>query len=254
MKKIGILLMIALAAAVLLAGCTGKDDNNEFAESRSNQPLVQVPENFVHIPGGTYTIGPAAVAPGNPQQARPEVTVSSFCMAVHPVTQKEYQEVMGTNPGSYKGDHRPIDQVTWFDAIEYCNRLSRRDGLTPAYLINEANVTWNRSTDGYRLPTEAEWEYAARAGTTVPFDADGSHPWGLKEMPGELWEWCWDWYDIYPGGTLSDPAGAESGINRVMRGGVYGMCEPRGTVVRIRDYGVPSEHGSNIGFRLVSPL
>ena len=178
----------------------------------------------------------------------PVVTLSSFYMAVFPVTQKEYQEITGTNPSSGKGSDLPVDAVSWYEAIEYCNRLSQRDGFEPAYTINGTDVTWNRSANGYRLPTEAEWEYACRA-PTVTWTLEG-HPWGLDDLPGDAYEWCWDWYADYPVGSFTDPDGAASGIHRVMRGGPnFGHSRHESATMRHHDFPHISG-GLRFGFRL----
>jgi formylglycine-generating enzyme required for sulfatase activity len=129
------------------------------------------PSNMTLIQGGTFTIGsPTNEVDRDDDEIQHSVTVSSFYMGKYEVTQKEYNEVMGINPSSFNGDNLPVEGVTWFNAVEFCNRLSQRNSLTPAYTVNGTNVTWNWRADGYRLPTEAEWEYACRAGTETPFN------------------------------------------------------------------------------------
>ena len=120
------------------------------------------------------------------------VTVSNFYIGRYEVTQKQYEKVMGENPSNFKGDNLPVENVSWYDAIEFCNKLSQNEGLTPVYTIDGDNDGWDRSANGYRLPTEAEWEYAARAGTTTPFNTEdsisdeeanyyGHYPYGIEE-------------------------------------------------------------------------
>jgi formylglycine-generating enzyme required for sulfatase activity len=215
------------------------------------------------------------------------VTVGSFYMGKYEVTQKEYQALMGRNPSEFKGDNLPVEHVSWYDAVNYCNARSRSEGLTPAYTVAGTDVTWNRSANGYRLPTEAEWEYACRAGTTTPFstgnnittnqanyngnipyngNAKGtyrkkttpvgtftSNPWGLYDMHGNVWEWCWDWYDVYGTSAQTDPVGASSGSTRVFRGGGWnnGGWIQRSAVRGTDD--TPSTRNSYLGFRLVRP-
>jgi len=218
------------------------------------RPSQKIPANFEHIKGGTFMMGSPANESGHysSEETQHQVTVSSFCMCKFTVTQKKYREVMGENPSEFKGDNLPVECVSWFDAIEYCNKLSQREGLTPAYTIdNNKEVTWNRIANGsleisgYRLPTEAEWEYACRAGTTTAYNTgsnlndntgwyeknsgDTTHPvgkkpanaWGLFDMHGNVWEWCWDWYGNYPSGVQTDPTGVVSSTSRVVRGGSW---------------------------------
>jgi formylglycine-generating enzyme required for sulfatase activity len=231
-------------------------------------------------------------------------------MGKYGVTQKEYQEVMGTNPSYFKGDTLPVERVSWYDAIEYCNRLSQREGLSPAYTIDknrsdpnnkseEDTVKWtvtlNQHANGYRLPTEAEWEYACRAGTTTSFwsgDEESSlagkanvpdltlkeaypdraiinirdgyahtspvgtfspNPWGLYDMHGNVYGWCWDWYGAYSSDAQTDPKGVSSGTSRVRRGGDY-YNEPRFLRSAFRGYLNPSTVYNTVGFRVVRPL
>jgi formylglycine-generating enzyme required for sulfatase activity len=238
-------------------------------------PVNPATDDFVRINGGTFTMGRPGTEPGGPSYVYPQhqVTVSAFYMGKYEVTQKEYQALMGNNPSHFKGDNLPVEQVSWFDAAAYCNARSRKEGLSPAYTINGESVTWSRSANGYRLPTEAEWEYACRAGTTTPYytgssaDAAGWHsgdkthpvgqkqpnPWGLYDMSGNVSEWCWDWLSSsYPSGAQTDPIGASSGSHRVLRGGSWHYSD-----VSIRSDSkqgsVPSNRHNDTGFRLVRP-
>ncbi|MDR2484547.1 MAG: formylglycine-generating enzyme family protein, partial [Treponema sp.] len=225
------------------------------AGSQSAQgPVQPVPAGFVKIPGGTFMMGSPADEPGRASnETQHQVTVGSFYMGRYAVTQAEWRAVMGNNPSSFEGGSLPVECVNWYDAVEYCNKRSRREGLSPAYRINGTDVRWDRNVNGYRLPTEAEWEYACRAGTSGPFSTGnnittsqanyngnypynnnakganrrktvevgsfGSNGWGLYDMHGNVWEWCWDWYEDYTGAAQTDPAGPSAGGDRVLRGG-----------------------------------
>jgi len=128
--------------------------------------------DFVLVKGGTFNMGsPANEDWRSNDETLHKVTVSDFRIAKFEVTQKLYREVMGENPSSFKGDNLPVENVTWLDAARFCNKLSEREKRKLAYEISDdgKTVSWNRDADGYRLPTEAEWEFAARAGTTTPF-------------------------------------------------------------------------------------
>ena len=143
----------------------------------SRQQTGTIPESpaatndrLVRISGGTFQMGsPDSEPERSSDEIQHSVTVSSFYMAKTEVSQAEYQSVMGNNPSETKGDNLPVTNITWYDAIQYCNRLSESEGLTPCYTVSGTTVTWNKSANGYRLPTEAEWEYAARANTSTSF-------------------------------------------------------------------------------------
>ncbi|GHT60790.1 hypothetical protein FACS1894109_18810 [Spirochaetia bacterium] len=253
-------------------------------------PQRPIPANMVHINGGTFMMGsPLSEASRYNAETQHQVTVSGFYMGKYEVTQREYEEMMGTNPSHFKGQNLPVEMVSWNDAVEYCNKWSQKEGLTLAYSISGSGdnrtVTWNRNANGYRLPTEAEWEYACRAGTTTPFNTgnyittsqanyDGNYPyynakgeyrgkttavgsfapnrWSLYDMHGNVREWCWDWYGDYSSGTQTDPSGLVSGSNRVVRGGSWNFLAV-GLRSAFRIYFTPSYRGDFIGFRLVRP-
>jgi formylglycine-generating enzyme required for sulfatase activity len=234
-------------------------------------------------------MGSPATEPGHySDEVQHQVTLSSFYMGRTEVTQKEYQDVMGINPSEFKGDNLPVESVSWYDAIEYCNKRSQREGLTPAYTINKSQkdsnntsnndnlkwtVTWNRNANGYRLPTEAEWEYACRAGTMTAYNTGSAmndttgwydansggqtHPvgqkaanaWGLYDMHGNVAEWCWDWHRSYSSSAQTEPRGAVSGSYRVMRGG-YSVSSARELRSAWRSSGNPYKGYGSYGFRL----
>jgi formylglycine-generating enzyme required for sulfatase activity len=255
---------------------------------------------FAFIEGGTYTMGsPESEMLRHPAEKQHQVNVSSFWMGKYEVMQKEYMDVMGKNPSDFKGDDLPVQNVSWYDAVEFCNALSVKQGLNPYYSIDKKNrdrQNKNGSDDfqytvtivggnGFRLPTEAEWEYACRAGTTTVFhygdkldstmaNFNGSEPYnaekgvvrktiiktgsfepnafGLYDMHGNIWEWCWDWYAPYT--TVPDnPTGADKGKGRVRRGGSW-HNKARHLRSAFREDGNPGKNIRDFGFRIVRGL
>lgn len=139
----------------------------EISDIRKSSENMQ----YTLIKGGTFQMGsPESEPERSSDEIQHSVTVGDFYMSKTEISQKEYQEIMGVNPSATKGDDLPVTNITWYDALQYCNKLSQNEGLTPCYTISENTVTWDRSANGYRLPTEAEWEYAARANTDTPFN------------------------------------------------------------------------------------
>jgi len=219
------------------------------------------------------------------------VTVSDYWIGKYEVTQAEWEEVMGNNPSCFIGANLPVEMVSWYDCIEYCNRRSQREGLTPVYTIDETRqdpnntnrydnvkliVTVNWSANGYRLPTEAEWEYAAGGGqlsrnftysgsesvgdvawyysnsgnTTHPVGTKYANELGLYDMSGNVFEWCWDWWYGDNVGTESNPKGPNSGSYRVFRGGSWYYDDFRCKSV-YRDFNGAGYTDSYWGFRVL---
>ena len=256
----------------------------------------QIPDNFILVEGGTFSMGsPDSEAWRSDDETQHTVTVSDFYMGAYEVTQAEYQAVTGSNPSAFSGEDLPVETVSWLDAITYCNARSQMEGLEPAYTIGGQAVTWNRSANGYRLPTEAEWEYACRAGTETPFNTEtsisaeesnywGHYPyliednyfnqsnletrpgvyrettvavgsfqpnaWGFYDMHGNVGEWVWDYYGDYNIEAQTDPAGPDSGVMRVNRGGGWNdFAKNLRSAYRAT---LPQDSAVfNVGFRLV---
>lgn len=145
------------------------------SQTGSSAVRTDIEDGFILISGGTFEMGsPDGEAWRSDDETLHTVTVSDFYISPYELTQKEYQDICGVNPSNFVGDDLPVENISWLDAVAYCNARSERDGLTPVYVINGENVSWDRSADGYRLPTEAEWEYACRAGTVTPFNTETS--------------------------------------------------------------------------------
>lgn len=180
-------------------------------------PLIPM----VFVEGNTYIQTGTTAERADEETNQTERRLSSFYIGKYEVTQAQWKQVMDTNPSEFEGDKLPVDHVSWLEAVEFCNRLSEREGLAPAYRISPGRVSCNFQAEGYRLPTEAEWEFAARGGSKSQGyaysggnDLDQvawwlensdrkSHPvgqkqpneLGLHDMTGNVWEWCWEWYD-----------------------------------------------------------
>lgn len=183
---------ITLGIAVVMMGCicgcsktvsetmllddeTGNGRSGDEAMGNPDTPQGTVEDGLVFIKGGTYLMGsPESEDWREDDETEHEVTVSDFYIGQYEVTQKEYREFMGDHESTFSGENLPVENVSWYDAAAYCNARSQKEGLTPAYIIDGQQVTWDQGADGYRLPTEAEWEYACRAGTDSPFNTETS--------------------------------------------------------------------------------
>jgi len=212
------------------------------------------------IPPGEFMMGSPESEHGrrdNETQHRVRIT-KPFYLSATEVTQSQYEDVMGKNPSHSKGANKPVEKVNWNDAVEFCEKLSKREG------------------EGFRLPTEAEWEYACRAGTPTAYsfgddasklgqyawhrDNSGNtthvvrlklpNPWGLYDMHGNVYEWCQDWYEDYGNEkVVIDPTGPVSGGRRVLRGGAF-LSSPRIVLAANRDFSLPGRRYRLSGFRL----
>lgn len=210
---------------------------------------------MIAIPPGQVTLSDRRT------QRRWTVALTPYEIAAFPVTQELYARVTGSSPSSTAGAQMPVESVSWWDAVRFCNALSERDGLTPAYRFaaDSENIQWDTAAGGYRLPTEAEWEHACRAGTTEPrygpldeiawyransgeqlHEVGGKqpNPWGLYDMLGNTWDWCWDLYDpeVY-------------GSYRVLRGGGW-FDEQWSCRASARRRSHPTLRIDDVGFRL----
>ena len=299
MKKI---VLVSLLITFTFTACPEDSDNNNNGNNNGNGGINAEIE-MINVLGGSFQMGQ------NGDQSVPEnvssnvtpvhtVTLTGFYMSRTEVTQSQYQAVMGSNPASGYGvgSNYPVYHVSWYDALVFCNKLSIVKGLTPAYRINNStdtavwgsvptstNATWDAvevvsGSTGYRLPTEAQWEYAAKGGNTgetftyAGSDTVGDVAWyrdnsgytthavgtkapnglGLYGMSGNVLEWCWDWYGGYSSEAQTNPLGASSGTYRVLRGGNwYNSATFARSVFRINYY--PNGRNNTFGFRLVRP-
>jgi len=271
---------------------------------------AEIPDlEMVSVGSGVFMMGSRGDEPGRFSDEAPhEVALTrGFSIGKYAVTQGQYLAVMGQNPswfglgtpletGETDALKRPVERVTWFDAVEFCNMLSLLAGLEPAYAMGDiirhadgpiaaAVVEADWAANGYRLPTEAEWEYACRAGTITAFHCgtdiytvagdyadiagilgwfsgnSGSkayqsglkepNAWGLYDMHGNVWEWVWDRFANYTG-DVTDPTGPATGTYRVKRGGSWGSSAG---LLRsaYRDGHTPSDRSNRFGFRVVRP-
>jgi len=244
-------------------------------ENERKNPLLQKMEsNMVQIPAGEVVLRDKNS--GNQFTAK----VSSFFMDKYPVTNELYEKVMGekSNISESEGGVHPVVNVSWFDAVEFCNKLSEKTGLKPVYIIDRPNVSADWDAKGFRLPTEVEWRYACWARTIgerydeineIAWYKDNSegkthkvgdkkeNPWGLFDMLGNVWEWCWDWSGDYPEEDKKDWRGPKSSFyrppRRITPGGGWNS-EAEKCTCNYRNHGFLDFSATHLGFRLARSL
>jgi formylglycine-generating enzyme required for sulfatase activity len=230
-----------------------------FEGSRAGDTKTIGGIDMIWCPPGTFLMGsPAAEEGREDNESQHRVTLTKgFWLAQTECTQSQWKAVMGTSPSKFEGPRLPVEQVTWEDAMEWCGKMNAS--------AQDLLVGWT-----WTLPTEAQWEYACRAGLTGPYagtsldglgwyssnSGDRAHPvgskkanpWGFYDMHGNVFEWCLDYYDDYPSGTVTDPSGATTGSGRVLRGGWWGhsarLCRSA-----YRNRNAPGYRYSSVGFR-----
>lgn len=279
------IVFLCAAAPFLFACC--KD--NETAQQPKRVPEVKM----LTIPAGTFTMG-TEFFDFDERPVRQITLTNSFLLSKYEVTQELWKEVMSVNTSFFQGDSLPVDNVTWFDALSFCNELSKKQGLSPVYtIVNDTVVQWNKKANGYRLPTEAEWEYACKAGTNTDFytgnasrkiidsaldkagwycsNSEGKthrvgqkvpNSFGLYDMHGNVWEWVWDWFSFWPANDTSDWVVSErvqryepEYYQRIQRGGSF-HCEGPSHYGRSahRHFHDPNSAIPSFGFRIARSL
>ena len=255
-----------------------KELDNYVIQSVTVSGSNATPSEMVFVEGGTFQMGDHFKEGDSDELPLHDVTVSSFYIGKYEVTQGRYKAAMGSNPSNFSGDNNPVETVTWYNAVAYCNSLSVSEGLEQCYTINGTYVVCDFTKNGYRLPTEAEWKYAAHggvkhtdnykySGTTnnlgdyawyAPNSGSTTHEVGTKlanqlgihDMSGNVYEWCWDWHGSYVSDSQTNPTGATSGSNRIFCGGSWYAHVYYMRVANRGSY-VPSYSDYDIGFRLL---
>ena len=261
---IALLAVAALGIGGFILWKSGEKSTKEDSQKEEPDPVIQnLVDNMVDVEGGTFTMGatPEQGVADSDERPTHQVTLSSFSIGRYEVTQEEWEAVMGTNPASFKGDKCPVEFVSWNDCQTFIKKLNKMTGME------------------FRLPTEAEWEFAARGGNkSKSYKFAGGNTlntqgWyvgnsgnktnevgkkfpnelGLYDMTGNLWEWCADWYGAYSDSSQKNPTGPQSGFTRVLRGGGWNGGD-KNCRISNRDGRAPDYSSDRLGLRLVMDI
>jgi len=236
------------------------------------------PIEMVNVIGGSFQMGDNFGDGFINERPVHQVTLSNFTISKYEITQKAWVQILGNNPAKFWGDDNPVESISWSDAINYCNARSSLEGLTQCYKTVNGILTCDFNANGYRLPTEAEWEYTARGGSlsnntkysgssdlkevgwfytyseniTHTVGTKKSNELGIFDMSGNVWELCWDYFDpnYYSQSSIQNPTGPAQGQSRVARGGSW-TDDSIFNRVFYRNYYNPNARGTNVGFRVV---
>ena len=288
MKKNKFFTTVVAFLFLLVVVVNATDFNRSLNDNKKNSKKT----GMVFIKGGTFEMGDMFAEGEKNELPIHTVIVNDFYMGKCEVTQKEWMQIIGkdNNPSERKGELLPVEVVTWYDAVNFCNRKSKKEGLELCYTIDGKNVSCNFDANGYRLPTEAEWEYAAREGgkkvrfgngkniadpaeinfeSSLQYKKDYSiagnfreriievgsfapNSLGLYDMSGNVWEWIWDNYysDYYKVSSIDNPKGSPNGSKGILRGGSFDSLPQYLRVTYRYILGAGSSDGS-LGFRYV---